>query len=788
MSLPGVNINFLNGQLGASGVPNTDSVFAVIGACTNGVPNEVTPIVDSSTIPTLLGYGSAAEITAQILSQASTTVYVVPGTKTAGSIGTVSQSRAGAPTLVVTSLLGLPGTPFAANFANTGTGQIFFDSTNTPVLSSTAASGSVTITTAGALGVAEATVVIGSTTVTNVILTATPISTAGVILDAVLPLGGTFALGDSFTTVATPNDNANALVSILNVNSQGQAQWTYSLDGGVTVSDPISANLGASTATGTTTPTLTIAGTAPSISAHVDIDCAQGGTAYGLAAQCNPSTGILTPGSGNTGTLVVEVTAVGSSGSEVFTTPQTITLTVTTAGAAGTAAGSFFFNSVAQAGNPQTLSGTAFDPSTGSLGILVKATTGSAVIGDTYTIVVQPQASFNVSLNGAPVGSNPQFLASTGVVTVATLSGPTFTLAHTNADIYTFSATNPSACSDYDIYLYPAYPYQPVERNGQKFGINLAFGWGLYQAGDTFAFKVNGPSIGSTDVLNALTVARSTKGVSWSLVGIDSNPASFSAAATIASDVNAALDSDAQSPTWVFHSGLVCGPATPSSGSGSNSGTTTAAFIAATGALALDRVAMGCGADYITSILTGQQDLRNHGVADLARLAADPVQQDPGAVSDGALANVVSTTTPLADATIFNANRGMVATTYNGLVGTFEAEGLTLAGTGSDYFSIENRRVIDKAATYGRAALLPYVNTTVNTVPGKGTLTTSAAAAINANVQGQIQANCTGNFQSVTVAASTTANVLSTGIEPVTITVLPFGYIRTINASIGFTI
>ena len=134
----------------------------------------------------------------------------------------------------------------------------------------------------------------------------------------------------------------------------------------------------------------------------------------------------------------------------------------------------------------------------------------------------------------------------------------------------------------------------------------------------------------------------------------------------------------------------------------------------------------------------------------------------------------------------------MTSVVYSGVggaspTGVFCWRGLTLAGVGSDYGTVTNRRVADKVAKYAFSAFTPYINAKVATVPGKGTITALAAAQINANVQGQIQTNCNGNFQSVTVAVSTTANVLSTGIVPVTVTVVPFGYMVEIEIELGFS-
>jgi hypothetical protein len=210
--------------------------------------------------------------------------------------------------------------------------------------------------------------------------------------------------------------------------------------------------------------------------------------------------------------------------------------------------------------------------------------------------------------------------------------------------------------------------------------------------------------------------------------------------------------------------------------------------VAATGSLALNRIAMTCGADLITSSMTQRRDLRNCGAVISARLATDTVEQDPGAVADGALSNDFATTTSNDDATVFDGNRGITTRTFSGLAGVYCNRGLTLAGPGSDYGLVVRRRVIDKAATAGRQALLPRVNGKVRTVKGTGTISPIDANIINADVTGKIKTACSGNFQDVIVAASLTDNVLSTGRESVKISVLPFAYLSYIDTTIGFTV
>jgi hypothetical protein len=288
----------------------------------------------------------------------------------------------------------------------------------------------------------------------------------------------------------------------------------------------------------------------------------------------------------------------------------------------------------------------------------------------------------------------------------------------------------------------------------------------------------------STDAMNALDALLATDGVSFSMVHLVTTPDNFDDAATVASAVQTTFATQAQAPTWRFLSALVYGPDLRADASGG----TPADFVDATSDLALDRVAMSCGADYVTSALTQRRDLRNAGFLHGARLAAIPVSQDPGAVADGPLVNGYSTTTTNAQATQFNDNRGMCSRTFSGRAGIFANKGVTLAGVNSDYHEVTNRRVIDKCAALGRQALLPYVNGKVRTVPGTGTINLVDASNLNADVQSKILNGAAGDVQSLSVEASTTANVLSTETLPVTISARPFAYVRTIRVTIGFTV
>ena len=789
---PGVSTQFAQGGLGIL-APASDSVFAVFGPSLFGQINTVIPITDPNSIADLLGQGELPQSVAQILASTQTLVLAVPTNKSPGSVGSVVGSRVGSPTMVITDILGIPGSPVAASANNTGSGTIVFDATSRLNLGSSNTDITVAITTAGNLSAVRFTVTIGSNgaqtgqQLTNGKWTDVTDS-SGIVLDFSIPLGGSFKVSDQFIAYASPNDEYNVLITIVSISPQGNVLWTYSLDGGTTTSAPIPAQLGCNVvAAGLAPPALAISGSAPSAAHALVLKCTQSGAAYGVTAQCSPSTGHFTPAGGNTGNGVLIVDSLGTSGSEAFTTTQTIVCTVTTMGAADTAIGTFVYSG----GSPitgQSLASTDFDP-TSALGIELKATTGTFQVGDVLTIVVQPQATFTAIVDGGSPTTG-LYLSAAGVISAEPVSGPILTFAHTNVDLFTFSSGNPSSTDVYNVSFYPSFAYVPKESNGVPVGLNFAFGFGAYQVSDQYACPITGPSTVPSDALTALQDALATQGIDFSMTHFACGLEDFADCITLSGDVQSTLNTQAASFNR-FISSVVYGPDLSSS----TAGATPNDFISALGSSAFDRVMLTCGADYITSALTGRLDLRNVGYVISPRLAAQPIQIDPGEWDLGGLPNDQSTTTPIADADEFYANRGTTTLTVNGKAGIFCYGGLTLAAPGSDYGSIMNRRVIDKVAKYGYLALTNYVNKPVLTFtnaatmpPTPGCLAPLSAQQINSDVQSQILSALQGSIQGVNVNASITTNLFqNNGVEPVTISVQPFAYLKTIKITLGFT-
>jgi hypothetical protein len=193
-----------------------------------------------------------------------------------------------------------------------------------------------------------------------------------------------------------------------------------------------------------------------------------------------------------------------------------------------------------------------------------------------------------------------------------------------------------------------------------------------------------------------------------------------------------------------------------------------------------------------TSSLTSRRNLRSAAFPLAGRLMSTPVQTHPGQYSLGALPLVVAMGDMGAglsnsDATAFDNARIATVRSFEGIPGVYIARGVTLAPATSDYSSIQNARVMDKACRLTRTALLQYLNSQIE-VNGDGTVTERQAQSIEASVNGTLNSQLinTGNAVSAEVVVNRTANVLSTKTLPVSVRVLPFGYAEFITLDIGF--
>ncbi len=826
MSLPDVNVAFSDQNLGLSGAPN-DNVFLCVGASSKGTVNTLVTITDPNAVIAAVGYGPLAEQVAQILNTTSTVVYACHAAQQAGSAGAVTHTGTG------TGVVTLPGAvPLNAYNLKVTIISATIGGGVTTVRFTYSLDGGVTVS--GAINLALPGSAIGSvaasgTTSPTVTASGSPTEphTASMVCTRSGVAGPTdgsdvasqagLRAGFLFNSVAPTA--AHATAKITTPASGLTYAVTVAITGTGTAVGASNTSLPAA-GTGTAAGSVTINGVVTTFAAN-HFPAVFTDLLTGVVVTFDSSSHNLTSGDAysNAGLLVNNNASTGNSLAVVAITTATtgavivpVSLLLTASGTAATASGS---------GGPTTGTGTAtgtlhiganswiFDtPGGGSgtggmpsiftdvtTGVVVKISTGAGNLlnldaygdGAGGTLNVQPVAQFTETVDGTP--TTLQVIPSNGAFSV-TLTGGNITLqfAHTYSDVYTAGGTP----STYVVSTYIPATYTILETDGAtSSGLTLSFGFGTYVASDTFTSQCVAPSVLPADVVTALNAGIATNGASFSMVHVAATPPDFATAATIASDVQTILNSLALSPTWRFVSALVYGP----NGTSVTSGATPAAFIAATGALALDRVNMSCGADYITSALTFRRDLQNCGFVVTARLALNAVSQDVGAFADGALNNDVSTTTSLADATSFNDNRGITTRVFDGYQGVYCSQGLSLAAVNSDYKYVVNRRVVDKGATIARAALLNYLIAKLRTVkgpgsaPATGTIDPRDAARINTDVAGKIINGLVtpGNAQDARCAVDQTTKILQTQTLNATIGILPYAYARMIFMTIGLT-
>ncbi|MFN7135503.1 MAG: DUF2586 family protein, partial [Myxococcales bacterium] len=140
--------------------------------------------------------------------------------------------------------------------------------------------------------------------------------------------------------------------------------------------------------------------------------------------------------------------------------------------------------------------------------------------------------------------------------------------------------------------------------------------------------------------------------------------------------------------------------------------------------------------------------------------------------------------TPALDAARFCTLRTIV-----GRQGFYVTNGRLMAPSGSDYRFIHLRRVMDRACQVTHNGLLQFLNESVRVDAETGFIDDRDARAIEAYIEGQLNAALTapGHASSVEVLVKRDENILSTQTLTATVRVVPLGYAKSIQADVGFT-
>jgi hypothetical protein len=207
-----------------------------------------------------------------------------------------------------------------------------------------------------------------------------------------------------------------------------------------------------------------------------------------------------------------------------------------------------------------------------------------------------------------------------------------------------------------------------------------------------------------------------------------------------------------------------------------------------------DRAMVAAGGCMLRSPISGQIAERSAGWPLAARIAAVPIHEDVGRVASGPLKNVLAITrdenlggvgdefAPL-DALGFSTLRTIV-----GLPGFYLTAGRMLVPPTSDFRHVQHRRVMDEACRLVRTLLLQRLNDDVKVSADTGFIDEVEARAIETPVNSALRTRflVPGHVSAISFTLSRTDNLLSTSTLTGKVRIVPLGYLRGIEVTIGF--
>lgn len=311
----------------------------------------------------------------------------------------------------------------------------------------------------------------------------------------------------------------------------------------------------------------------------------------------------------------------------------------------------------------------------------------------------------------------------------------------------------------------------------------LTFAAGTYTLGSLYAFGVTAPQASIADIQAGIRVAFEAPAL-FEYVHV-AQPLDNSGWAAL----DVLMTEAANNFRYVF---AVC------EAPGLNAGETVDAWVTRLEAMhagfASTSVLIVASYGEVVDTLTGQQPVRSLASRLGARLSSTPVQQNPGWVEPGPIKGLV-TLAPFkvgtfGKATLFNGGHALrleqagYTTAYQlpGRAGWYWTDGRMAAPVTSDYRLVTNRRVMNKAVTQVRQALLPFVQSEADTEDVDASL-----ADLEARGAAPLQAmRGAGEIGSGRVTIPPGQNILSTNQILVRVRVTPKGYLRELGLDIAF--
>jgi hypothetical protein len=325
-------------------------------------------------------------------------------------------------------------------------------------------------------------------------------------------------------------------------------------------------------------------------------------------------------------------------------------------------------------------------------------------------------------------------------------------------------------------------------------GLTIAFTAGTYVAGDIYSFTCTAATYTTTKMGTALdTLLASTN--QFGLVHIVGRPSGASdtlkatAFAAMVAAVQTKLDTAA---TAYRYARAICdGPDVAND--------STADGLLATAFVSTDAprcVAAAGSCEFTSALVSGRKQKRPASWPMVQRARQVPIHESMAWVGRGslgagvALKNATGTVSHLDSRTRSTLDGARFATlrTHIGKAGAFVTQSNTMAQSTSDFRTLQNGRVMDRACVVAYGVLVDYLEADVRINATTGKILEADAVAIEKRVESALRDALTspGHASAVAVTVNRDTNLLSTPTLKVQIRITPKGYVNAISANIGF--
>lgn len=204
------------------------------------------------------------------------------------------------------------------------------------------------------------------------------------------------------------------------------------------------------------------------------------------------------------------------------------------------------------------------------------------------------------------------------------------------------------------------------------------------------------------------------------------------------------------------------------------------------------RIMLAAGGCLMRSPIDSTLGIRSAAWPLAARISAIPMHEDPGRVARGSLPNVLAVSRDENFAEVgFRPLDGLgfsTTRTITGLLGFYFTAGRMLAGPTSDFRFVQHRRIMDEACRLVRVLLLQRLNDDVKVNPDTGFIDEVEARAIETPVNSALRTQfiSPGHVSAMSFSLSRTDNLLTTSTITGKVRIVPLGYLRGIEVTIGF--